>query len=479
MRPLSFRFGRRGVTPVAMVLALGLMLGLGAGTGLAASWFLALDLPEDVQQSLVSRQSMISQSLPADTTVVWHPAANLHITLQGISNTLSSTQLAMLSQAMQQVSVAAKRFSLTEAVTNADYEVWDGAIVFKLKPSRSLREFSDAIYNAVKNVLPHEARIKCFYVSLGVYTREGDRAVLKGLSVSAPACAAFPVTSFVLRQSNEPQLPRRSDVMERYAFRNKAMVSCRDYDADGCSDLAVYGPNAGQWLLKMVADLDTVYGIQWSSTNSTFVTGSAHPPSLAALEAGAGSGLMPFTGLFDADGRSDPGMYDEVSGTWTILYSTENFTAHVFVLGGPGYVAVPGDYDADGLTDPAVYNAAEGYWKFLLSDSQYSMDEGYLGGPVFTAVPDDYDGDGEIDLAVYAEATGTWKALFSGSEYAVDTNAWGGPGWTPVVGDYDGDGVADPAVYETTTGSWQTLFSGSSYQVAAGVLGGLGWYPTP
>ncbi len=432
-------------------------LGLWAGAGQAASYFLALDLPAETRQSIVNRQEYIAAFLPTNTSVAWHPTNNLHITLQGIADTLTTNQLAALSNAMQAVARSAERFNLADKIVNATCEVWDGYIVFKLKPSRTLRALGDAIYAAAeKDQLPHDARQKHFHVSIGTYTSSADRAIVKGLSVRAPACGAFPVNSFALRKSNYPATPRRYDEVARYPYRNKTALSLRDYNGDGHSDLSVYNSGSGQWRVVLVPDLTNTYAL----------------PS-------SGSNLLPVSGLFDGDALTDVGAYRAADGAWAVLCSSNNYATQTCVLGGPGFVPVPGDYDADGLADPAVYQETNGWWKFLLSDSDYGADEAYLGGPGFQPAPEDYDGDGETDLAVYQETTGLWQILLSDSDYDAASGSFSGAGWAPVPADYDGDGLADPALYQAGTGEWMVLLSASGYAAASLFLGGAEWTPSP
>lgn len=430
---------------------------LWAGAAQAASYFLALDLPAETRQSIVNRQEYIAAFLPTNTSVAWHPTNNLHITLQGVADTLTTNQLAALSNAMQAVARSAERFNLADKVVNSTCEVWDGYIVFKLKPSRTLRALGDAIYDGVKEAgLPRDARQKHFHVSIGTYTSAVDRTLVKSLSVRPPACSAFPVSSFALRKSNYPAVPRRYDELARYWYRNKTALSLRDYNADGHSDLSVYNPESAEWRIALVPDITNVFALQSS-----------------------GADLAPVSGLFDGDALTDVGSYRESDGAWAVLCSSNNYATQTCTLGGPGFLPVPGDYDADGLTDPAVYQAANGYWKFLLSASDYASDEAYLGGPGFTAAPEDYDGDGETDLAVYQESSGLWQIMLSDSEYDTASGNFGGPGWAPVTADYDGDGLADPALDNSSTGEWIVLLSTGDYTAASLVLGGAGWTPSP
>jgi 2'-5' RNA ligase len=437
-----------------------LLLGLAAAPGRAASYFLALDLPQQTQQSIVNRQQYISAFLPTNTSVSWHPTNNLHITLQGITNTLASNQLAVVSAAMKQVARAAERFNLADKVANATYKVQeDGYIVFRLQSSQALRDLGDEIYYALAaSGIPHDSKQRHFHISIGAYTvtNATDKTILEGLSAWAPACTSFPVTGFVLRHSNYPTIPRIYEEVERYYFRNKAALSLRDYNADGRSDLSVFNAASNYWLIATVPDISTHYTLQ-----------------------APGANLTPVSGLFDSDDKTDVGVYQATNGTWSLLLSSYNYATQTIVVGGSGFTPVPGDYDADGLTDPAVYQEAEGYWKFLLSSAGYELVDDYLGGPGFTPAIEDYDGDGAADLAVYQQATGAWQIMLSASDYAIASGTFGGPGWSVVSADYDGDGLADPAIFNAGAGEWRVLLSAGGYASASLLLGGSGWTPTP
>jgi len=187
---------------------------------------------------------------------------------------------------------------------------------------------------------------------------------------------------------------------------------------------------------------------------------------------------------YDGDSKSDIAMYDETTGNWTVLFSSQNFESGAQpILGSIGWRPAPGDYDGDGKTDIAVMSKT-GTWWMLLSGSAYQpvvTNFGVTGaGPVTDTgpVPADYDGDGMTDLAYYKKSSGEWGILFSDSGQAV-TATWGGPDFIPAPADFDGDDKADPCKYNEATGEWYILLSSSGYQEVSTIWGGAGYQAVP
>jgi hypothetical protein len=96
---------------------------------------------------------------------------------------------------------------------------------------------------------------------------------------------------------------------------------------------------------------------------------------------------------------------------------------------------VPGDYDADGKADPAVYQEATGSWYVWTSANGYrpSIAAGW-GGAGQTAAPSDYDGDGRVDPVVYWQTMGIWRLWCSGYGYAeMDVLTTAGEGFQAIT----------------------------------------------
>lgn len=182
---------------------------------------------------------------------------------------------------------------------------------------------------------------------------------------------------------------------------------------------------------------------------------------------------------YDGDSKSDPAVYNEETGAWTVLFSSQSYVPGLDpILGSRGWRPAPGDYDGDNLTDPAVMSQS-GTWWILLSGSEYTPVSTNLGWQGTGPASSDYDGDGITDIACYEKSSGSWNIMLSGSDYRVFTAIVGGPGYVPVPADYDGDGCADLCVYNESTAEWRAALSSFGYQEVAVSWGGPGYQAVP
>ena len=108
------------------------------------------------------------------------------------------------------------------------------------------------------------------------------------------------------------------------------------------------------------------------------------------------------------------------------------------------------DFDADGRTDIGVFRPSTGGWFVSRSGGGNTVQTWGVSTDILT--PGDFDGDGRADIAVYRPSTGQWFISRSTGGSIVTT--WGVSTDVPVVGDYDGDGRDDIAVYRPSTGQW-------------------------
>jgi hypothetical protein len=190
-----------------------------------------------------------------------------------------------------------------------------------------------------------------------------------------------------------------------------------DYDGDGRTDLAVWRPAQGDWLVLRSSDGQAA---SWRFGHGTDV---------------------PVPADYDGDGRADLATYFQ--GTWLVYGSRSgNVTLQ---LGGGTDIPVPADYDGDGRADIAVWSPDTGVWQILQSGTQ-TIRTVQWGAPGDVPVPADYDGDGKADVAVWRPANGTWWILGSKTG-EVSSRAWGAAGDRPTPADFNGDRKADPSIY--------------------------------
>lgn len=224
------------------------------------------------------------------------------------------------------------------------------------------------------------------------------------------------------------------------------------------------------------------------ATNQVTAHHATNGPQIAVVTLIIAPGVRSTSADYDGDGRADPAVYEEATGTWKMRLSSANYYLLITTFngfGGPGYASVSADYDGDRKADPAVYQEATGTWLIKLSSEGYAVVAipTFLGGSGYTVLAGDFDGDRLSDPAVYEPAAANWSFKLSSAGYSkIDLFAFlGGSGYTPFAGDFDGDRLADPAIYGETTGYWIFKLSSIGYVeiVLTQTLGGTGYIPVP
>jgi len=289
-----------------------------------------------------------------------------------------------------------------------------------------------------------------------------------------------------------------------------------DFDGDGKTDVAIYKPASGLWMVFLIGSLTVTNVTTW-----------------------AGPNYLPAPGDYDGDGKADFMVFNSAIGGWYgKLSRTDTFVGGGF--GPPGSWPVCGDYDGDGTTDLAVYEPTTAMWHAVsLNKGWYAaIHWGGMGDfrswenpQTYTVLPMpfDYNQDGIDDFAVYyrgwSMSDSGWYILYSsgGSTYY----PWGSSGSLPVPGlyqvlmanaprgvcvykitsaewdipyrehfhegtygqtlpvpggDYDGNGFDDNTVYNYVTGEWTIICNTGGAEVVGrtvigGGFGGSGWVP--
>ena len=201
-----------------------------------------------------------------------------------------------------------------------------------------------------------------------------------------------------------------------------------DFDGDGKSDFGVYGP-AGNGFSRF-----------------------------AVLRSSTGFGSLGFGGLsdqpiaadFDGDGKTDFAVYGPAGNgisRFAAMRSSAGFYQQAF--GSVQDQPVVGDFDGDRKTDLAVYGpAGNGISRFALLQSTAGFAYVAFGGVADRPAVGDFDGDGKTDVGVFGPAANGFNrfaALRSSAGFFQQT--FGAPAYTPLGADFDGDGKTDLALY--------------------------------
>lgn len=260
------------------------------------------------------------------------------------------------------------------------------------------------------------------------------------------------------------------EVSKEYIYAGSRLLAVEDADADAAwpTDLAIWRPSNGNWIL-----FDSLV---------RFGEGTATQWGMA--------GDIPVQGDYDGDGKTDFCVYRPSTNVWWVMKSSDG-SNYAVSYGTTGDVVAPADYDGDGKTDIAVFRPSNGNWYVIYSSTGNSATLGQLGSTGDIPAPADYDGDGKADLCVWrygspsqfiyrrstdnqtqtanlgsastdkpvsSDYDGDGKAdfaLFNGNVWTIlksstgttDSITWQATGGTPIQNDYDGDGKVDVAVW--------------------------------
>ena len=126
--------------------------------------------------------------------------------------------------------------------------------------------------------------------------------------------------------------------------------------------------------------------------------------------------------------------------------STPCYLVYSFMLlpafAGMAPAAVRNDFDGDGKSDPVLYEPLTGQWFVFLSGSDYALYSVAYSGTALAPIAADFDGDGKADPGWYDEYNAVLSVRLSTSGYELAAiPEFGGVGFTPVAADFDGDGL--------------------------------------
>jgi len=243
-----------------------------------------------------------------------------------------------------------------------------------------------------------------------------------------------------------------------------------DFDADGKTDLSVFRPSTGDWLVNgstrsssthwgTNGDVPVLMSNYGSPRQTVFRPSdgkwySRINTSLNFYQQFGTNGDIPVPENY-YDNASSLAVFRPSNGTWYI--NTFNNNVIYYKFGLQGDLPVPGQYSPDQIADVAVFRPSNGTWYFMIRQSLVQSEDTFravkFGQAGDKPVPADYDADGLLDIAVYRPSTGTWWILQS-SDGQVITYRWGIAEDIPTTGDFNGDGHADYAVFRPSTAVW-------------------------
>lgn len=232
------------------------------------------------------------------------------------------------------------------------------------------------------------------------------------------------------------------------AIPSKCIVESGDYNGDGTSEIAVFRPNIGKWIVKDLTkiyfgtyqdipacgnydgDSDTDIGIFRNSTGNWKIR------NITNVYFG-NTGDIPIPGDYNGNGTCNIGIFRGSNGLWAIRGLTQ------FYYGQAGDVPIPGDYNGDGTTDIAVFrNGASPTWRIRGGATTY------FGITNDIPIPHDAGGNGTTDMCIYRPSSGRWRVR------NLTTFFFGLNSDRLVPGDYDGDGDDDTTIFRATDGKW-------------------------
>jgi len=251
-----------------------------------------------------------------------------------------------------------------------------------------------------------------------------------------------------------------------------------DFDNDGMTDLSLFRPSTGDWLVNGTTRSFTE---RWGANGDIpVIAGRSAYPGLTTFRSMDGTWYyhtLSDNNIFEQWGTNgDIPVADDFSGflsnftvfrpstgTWYIKGTGSNPNKY-YQFGQSGDIPVPGQYSPDAYADVAVFRPSNGTWYFVrrigidVLDTFRQVQFGQQGDK---PVPADYDGDGLLDVAVYRPSTGTWWVLQSSNNQTIAFR-WGIAEDLPTTGDFDGDGKFDYAVFRPSTATWYVYRSGDN-----------------
>lgn len=218
----------------------------------------------------------------------------------------------------------------------------------------------------------------------------------------------------------------------------------------------VFGGETDAFVAKVNATLNDTTGIYRRATHEFFLRNSNTSGAADETVLFGEQDDLPVAGDWDADGRTDLGVFRPSTGEFLLRQPVLNdfVTTTVEFLAQAGSLPVIGDFDGDGFDTVGFFGLNVGEPAFFLSN--FRVGSGVVAKPEITfpfgkegdlPIAGDWDGDGLDSIGLYRPSTSEFFLVNDFDGGPVTTFVFGLPGDLPLAGDWDGDGVDGVGVY--------------------------------
>lgn len=229
----------------------------------------------------------------------------------------------------------------------------------------------------------------------------------------------FGLHEFRLRRSNTTG---SADIVIPFGVDGDLPIT-GDWDGDGDTDVGVFRPATGQFLLRLRVRF--------------------HPITLTATFLGE-PGDLPVIGDWNGDGVDTFGVYRDNGATLPVFFLTNSTASDGAVLkvdnqifvGEPGDLPLAGDFDGDGRDTLALYRptSADFFFVNALGGLGFAFHFGRIGDLPFTG---DWNGDAKDTVGVFRPTDKTMHITnFFASSFEISFS-YPELGDTPVSGDWE------------------------------------------
>ncbi len=251
------------------------------------------------------------------------------------------------------------------------------------------------------------------------------------------------------------------DIVDPNTNNNTIYPVMGDFNGDTLMDLGLFRSDTGLWEVAISQAGIFTSAVDWLTSF------------------GSGNVWSPVGGDFNADGKTDVGIYNSATGEFKpALSSGSGFAAQgiwlTFTGASASWQIFTGNFNADKFTDLGFYNkntgevrAAQGNGSGFGAVSTWlsSADTGYV------AMSGDFNADGLSDAALFKKTTGEFKIYFSNSKAFVDGGVWISGYATardPLLSDFNHDGLTDIGFWDNSSFAWNYAISTGSVFVNKG-----------